>query len=156
MNGFTPGQKEEPVNLNVAKSGQDPRMYVALDEQLNNAKDAKDTKDNKEAQETVKTPKVQGLYKEPQDSQRAKDYELLRLRQEDLKLIVEGNHPLAKEIPDPHNMSKTQWDDYGKSVFGEDTDRKFFASESRQACLNKMKENSDSLDASMSNEKPMI
>jgi hypothetical protein len=102
-----------------------------------------------------KTPQVQATYNEPQDSQRAKDYELLRLRNEDLKLIVEGNHALSKEIPDPHNMTETQWDDYGKSVFGDDTDRKFFASESRQACVNKMNESNDSLDA-LSNEKPLI
>ena len=150
MSEFDAGPVEEPVQLNVAKSGQDPRMFVALEAQDDGSSKEEEKKsrfDNKkgkdESSESSKTKsKITSVkpYAEPQDSQRAKDFEFLRLRMEDLQLIVEGKHPLSTAIPDPHSMTKQQWDEFGKSVFGDEDDRKFFASESRQACMNKMKE----------------
>ncbi|CAG7662430.1 unnamed protein product [Allacma fusca] len=151
------GPVEEPVKLNVAKSGQDPRMYAALEGEESSQTKEKEIKDksgqsdgkNEKKSITTTKSKITSVkpYREPLDSQRAKDYEFLRLRAEDLMLIVEGNHPLATTIPDPHNMTKQQWDEFGKSVFGdEDKDRKFFVSESRKACVNKMEENAKELE----------
>ena len=66
---------------------------------------------------------------------RAKDFELLRLRTEDLQL-VEGKLHLSLAIPDPHTMTKQQWNAFGTSIFGDKNERKFFAYESRQTSIN--------------------
>jgi hypothetical protein len=151
------GSIEDPVKLNVAKSGQDPRMYVALEgEESSKEKENKEKSTGKSDGKGEKKSEVRSgskitsvkPFKEPLDSQRAKDYEFLRKRYEDLMLIVEGNHPLSPAIPDPHNLTKQQWDEFGKGLFGdEDKDRKFFVSESRKACVNKMEENAKELES---------
>ncbi len=63
-------------------------------------------------------------------------------------MIVEGNHPIENSVPDFHNMSKKAWDEFGKSVYDDepDEDHKFFVSESRLACMLKMKENKGTLE----------
>lgn len=134
MNNLTAGVKEEPVPLNLAKTGQDVRMYIVLEEPTPNVEPL---------------PSVQ-FYKEPEDSQLAKDYETLRLRQIDLQLIVEGKHPFdTSTVPDYNNVSKKQWDEIGKSIFDDEDDekkdRKFFISEARQALALKMDANKKDL-----------
>ena len=89
-----------------------------------------------------------GMGSEAKNSQRAKDLEVIRLRDLDLKLIIEGNHPLEVLVPDPHTMTKQQWDEFGRSVYDDDdAERKFFVSESRLACMIKMRENKGDLES---------
>lgn len=88
-----------------------------------------------------------GSFTDERDSKLSRAMEDLRHRDEDIWNIVEGRHVFGENIPDPKNMSKKDWDDFGKSVFEDDPDeRKFFASESRLAAMIKLKGASQDLD----------
>lgn len=161
MTHLTPGPKEMAVPLNLTRTTQDPRMYIVYEEAERKEREKKEQerekagkkylpekkKEEDELDKELRVPPI-GSFREPKDSQRAKDYEKLRLLEEDLKQIQEGNHNFSIYVPDFHKMTKKQLDDYGKSIFtGEDGDkRKLFASESRVAGVVEMERAMKELD----------
>ncbi|OXA63892.1 Guanine nucleotide-binding protein subunit beta-2-like 1 [Folsomia candida] len=159
MDGLTAGEKEGATPLNAARSGQDPRMYLVLEEEDRFEREAKERekerdkdKSKKPAEHAKEQRRKQsetdfmeekippiGPFHEPKDSQRSQDYAKYAFLEEDLKQIVEGNHQFSIYVPDFRKMTKKQLDDYGKTIFPEDGNkRKMFASESRIDCLHEM------------------
>lgn len=145
---LSPGVKENSINLNTQRTVQDPRMYIIYEEEERKEREMKEREKEKEkkkyappgekkeeeADKELRIPTIES-FREPKDSQRAKDFERIKMLDEDLKNIMEGNHNFSIFVPDFHKMSKKQLDDYGKTVFkGDEADkRKMFAAESRVA-----------------------
>jgi hypothetical protein len=167
MSGLTAGEKENATPLNASRSSQDPRMYIVLEEEDRYEREARERDKDKEKDKragrisvgtkekrkqelsmmNVKIPQI-APFVEPKDSQRAKDLDKYRLLEEDLKLIVEGNHPFSIYVPDFKKMTKKQLDEYGRTIFPEDGDkRKMFASEARVAGVLAMHQNAKDLAA---------
>ncbi|ODN00596.1 hypothetical protein Ocin01_06074 [Orchesella cincta] len=163
VNKLNAGAKENPIPLNTQRGTQDPRMYIVLEEEDKNERERKEREKDKEkdkkrfippserkpeeADNDIRVPPIES-FREPKDSQRAKDYDKFRILDEDLKQIMEGNHQFSIYVPDFHKMSKKQLDEYGKTVFtGEDGDkRKLFSSESRIAGMVEMERAMKDLD----------
>lgn len=143
----TAGASESSLPLNQ-KTTQDPRMYIIYEEEERKEREAKEMEKDKNkekkrpgakkedgaADKDIRIPRIES-FREPLDSQRAKDYEKFKFLDDDLKQIIEGNHNFSIYVPDFHKMSKKMLDDYGKGIFtGADGDkRKMFAAESRVA-----------------------
>jgi len=97
--------------------------------------------DKVEEDKEIRLPKVK-MYIEPRDTQRAKNFEKYRMIEEDLRKIVDGDHPIKTVVPDFRKMTKKQLDDYAKTIFPNDAEkRKLFISESRLACMIQMHKN---------------
>lgn len=164
MDGLTAGDKEAATPLNQARSGQDPRMYIVLEEEDKYEREAKEREKEKQKNKKVgehgkdrrkkdgtefmdeKIPRI-GPFQEPKDSQRAKDYGKYSALEEDLKQIIEGNHQFSIYVPDFRKMTKKQLDEYGRSMFPDDGNkRKMFASESRIDCLHEMEKHAKEME----------
>ncbi|CAL8148872.1 unnamed protein product [Orchesella dallaii] len=163
VNKLNAGAKENSIPLNTQRGTQDPRMYIVLEEEDKNERERKEREKDKEkdkkrfippserkaeeADNDIRVPPIES-FREPKDSQRAKDYDKFRILDEDLKQIMEGNHQFSIYVPDFHKMSKKQLDEYGKTLFtGEDGDkRKLFSSESRIAGMVEMERAMKDLD----------
>jgi hypothetical protein len=152
MDGLTAGEKEAATPLNATRAGQDPRMYLVLEEEDRFEREAKEREKEREKDKTKKLeehgkkrkqqinetefmeeriPAI-GPFHEPKDSQRAQDYAKYFNLEEDLKQIVDGDHNFSIHVPDLRKMTKKDLDEYGKTIFPEDGNkRKMFASESR-------------------------
>jgi hypothetical protein len=77
--------------------------------------------------------------KEGKRPPRNKEHEKYKVLEDDLWQIIEGNHQFSIHVPDFRKMTKKQIDEYGKTIFPDDGDkRKMFASESRIDCLHEM------------------
>jgi len=166
LSGLNAGGQEMPTPLNATRSSQDPRMYVVLEEEERYDQKQREQEKEREKERKMhprsskdkgkknifvmeeKIPKIE-VYTEPKDSQRSKDLEKYRMLEEDLAQIVEGNHNFSIYVPDFKKMTKKQLDEYGKTIFPEDGDkRKLFASESRVAAKIAMEQNAKAISAS--------